>query len=270
MKIGDWNPKLYLKFKNERTQPSIDLVNRIHLEKIPSNIIDIGCGPGNSTQILVKKWPKSSITGLDNSASMIEKAKKDYPGQDWILSDAATFKSEKKYDVVFSNATIQWIPEHKKLLKVFIDLVSEKGVLAVQIPLFRDLAIWKAIESVSKKTRWAEATKGCAEIFTYHDIDFYYNVLSANINAIEMWKTTYIHIMISHSAILDWSRSTALRPYLDRMKQESEKNEFEKDLLSEIKREYPMQTNGKVLFPFKRLFFIAYKQHPPAGSEILT
>ena len=259
MAAKDWDPALYLKFKNERTQPSIDLVNRINIGHIPAEIIDMGCGPGNSTQILAVKWPKSKITGLDNSSSMIEKAKKDHPKQKWIIADASTFRPDRKYDIVFSNATIQWIPGHKKLITRFFDLVSEKGVLAVQIPLFRELAIWKAIEKVFKNSKSALKLKGCDEIFTYHDSGFYYDVLSDKARVFEIWETTYIHIMDSHSAILDWTRSTALRPYFDRLKNETEKKEFEEDLLLEIANEYPAQKNGKILFPFKRLFFVAYK-----------
>ncbi len=259
MKTNDWDPKLYLKFSDERTQPSIDLVNRIRFAKAPENIIDLGCGPGNSTQILAEKWLNSKITGLDNSASMIEKAKSDYPKQEWIIADAATFISKKKYDLVFSNATIQWIPGHKRLLERMLDLATENGVLAVQVPKFRDLAIWQAIDKVSKSGKWAKVTKECDEIFTYEETGFYYDILSKLVPVVEMWETTYIHIMDSHPAILEWSRSTALRPYLGRMKSEAEKKEFESDLLGEIRKKYRAQSNGKVLFPFKRLFFIAYK-----------
>ena len=259
MKTNDWDPKLYLKFSDERTQPSIDLVNRIRFEKAPGNIIDLGCGPGNSTQILAEKWLNSRITGLDNSPGMIEKAKSDYPKQEWIIADAATFNSKKKYDLVFSNVTIQWIPNHKRLLERLLDLVSENGVLAVQLPKFKDLAIWQAIDKVSKSKKWAKVTRGCDEMFTYEETGFYYDILSKRVPAVEMWETTYIHIMDSHPAILEWSRSTALRPYLNRLKSEVEKEEFESDLLCEIINKYPAQSNGKVLFPFKRLFFIAYK-----------
>ena len=149
----DWNPKLYMKYGNERTQPSIDLVSRIALD-FPKNIIDIGCGPGNSTQILVKRWPKSEIAGLDNSPNMIEKAGKDFPKQEWMLANAANINISRKYDIVFSNATIQWIPDHEKLLSRLFSIVNTGGALAIQIPMFKDLAIWKAIEFVSLGSKW--------------------------------------------------------------------------------------------------------------------
>ena len=116
----DWNPELYLKFDKERTQPSIDLVKRINFDK-PERILDIGCGPGNSTQILVLRWPDSEIIGIDNSPAMIEKARKDYPKQEWRILDAGTDEITGIFDIVFSNATIQWIPDHIKLLNKFHD-----------------------------------------------------------------------------------------------------------------------------------------------------
>src|SRR5208337_5518052 len=108
--MSSWNPELYLKFKNERTRPSIDLVSRIDIEA-PERIIDIGCGPGNSTQVLHGRWPLADITGVDKSEEMIKKASGDYPDQKWAVGDASSLKAETPFDVVFSNAALQWIPK---------------------------------------------------------------------------------------------------------------------------------------------------------------
>jgi trans-aconitate 2-methyltransferase len=254
----DWNPDLYLKFDKERTQPSIDLVSRIKFNN-PGKIIDIGCGPGNSTQVLVARWTDSAILGIDNSPAMIEKAKRDYPHQSWKIADAGIDEIKGKYEIVFSNATIQWIPGHTELLKKFHGLLSDKGVLAVQVPLFWDMALGKAIESIASNKRWINQTKGVRELFTIHDSFFYYNNLSKLFASIDMWVTDYFHILESHSAILEMIKSTGLRPYLDRLTSDSDKNEFEEMVLIEIKKDYPLQNDGRVLFPFKRLFFVAYK-----------
>jgi trans-aconitate 2-methyltransferase len=117
--MNDWNPDSYLQFRNERTQPSIDLVNRITAEQAPGNILDAGCGPGNSSRVLIDRWPTARLTGVDNSPAMIEEAKKDFPGQEWVLSDAAEYRTDKKFDLVFSNAAIQWIPDHDGLFRLF-------------------------------------------------------------------------------------------------------------------------------------------------------
>ena len=148
----DWDPINYLKFKNERTQPSIDLISRINIAD-PKNIIDIGCGPGNSTEVLLQKWASSKITGINNSSAMIDKAKKDYSDQIWKIQDASKIDLKEKFDVVFSNAAIQWIPDHEKLLLSFMNIVNKNGALAIQIPLYNEMPICEIIDSVFKKSQ---------------------------------------------------------------------------------------------------------------------
>jgi trans-aconitate 2-methyltransferase len=254
---NDWNPELYLKFKNERIQPCIDLVSRINIEN-PEKIIDIGCGPGNSAQILAQKWPNSRITGIDNSLAMLEKAKNDYPKQEWKIMDAENMIIEEKYDIVFSNSTIQWIPDHKRLINNFIRIIENNGALAIQIPMYQRMPISQAIDRVSKRDPWNNQTKGCFDMFTFHLSDFYYDQLTGQVELIDLWETSYYHIMNSHEAIIEMIRSTGLKPYLNRLESEQDKTEFENEVLREIKKEYPNQKDGKVLFPFERLFFIAY------------
>ncbi len=254
----DWNPELYLKFDKERTQPSIDLVSRIDFDK-PEKIIDVGCGPGNSTQILVLRWPDSNVIGVDNSPAMIEKAKKDFPNQDWRILDAGKDVLDEKFDIVFSNATIQWIPNHSKLLKRFYNLLPDKGGVAVQIPMFWDMPLGKAISRIATHNRWGAVTKGATEEFTIHNYSFYYDILSELFQSIDIWESDYIHILDSQISILEMIKSTGLKPYLERLESDVDKKDFEDLVLMEIIKDYPLQKNGKVLFPFKRLFFIAKK-----------
>jgi trans-aconitate 2-methyltransferase len=258
---NDWNPELYLKFDKERTQPSIDLVSRIESEN-PKKIIDIGCGPGNSTQILVSRWPTSNIIGLDNSITMIEKAKKDYPWQEWKLLDAGKNKIEGKYDIVFSNATIQWIPNHKDLLKKFHSILTENGIMAIQIPLFWDMPVGKALISIANDKHWADIAKDVLELFSIHNSSFYYDILTELFQSIDMWETNYIHILDSHQSVLEMIRGAGLRPFLERLESDSERKIFSDRVLEEIIRDYPSQKDGKVLFPFTRLFFIGKLINP--------
>jgi len=247
-----------LKFDRERIQPSIDLVSRIACEK-PGKIIDIGCGPGNSTQILVQRWPASQITGIDNSPAMIERAKNDYPNQEWKIIDAGQDEIKGKFDIVFSNATIQWIPDHAALLKRFYNILSDDGLIAIQIPMFWDMPLGKAIAGIATDNRWKSVTKGVKELFTIHNYSFYYDNLSVLYHAIEIWESDYIHVLDTQSSILEMIRSTGLRPFLERLESDRDKKNFEEYVLKEIIKDYPLQKNGKVLFPFKRLFFIAKK-----------
>lgn len=258
MSRKDWNPDLYLKFDRERTQPSKDLVSRIDFDN-PSKIIDIGCGPGNSTMVLVQRWPDSVVTGIDNSPAMIEKAKKDYPHQNWVIIDAGKEEIPGSYDVVFSNATIQWIPDHEELLKKFFRILNKGGLLAIQIPQFWDMPLGKAIEKIAGDDQWRSATRRVRELFTIHSCNYYFDQLSQYSGSVEMWETHYMHVMDSHLSIVEMIKSTGLKPYIDRLETEKEKKEFEAQILKETEEDYPKQKNGKVLFPFKRLFFIAKK-----------
>jgi trans-aconitate 2-methyltransferase len=147
----DWNPDLYLKYRNERTQPSIDLINKIGISLQPRSILDIGCGPGNSSEALLQRWPNVKLTGIDNSANMIEKARTTYPNNKWIVADASNYTSNAKYDIVFSNATIQWIPNHQNLFKRLFNLVNNEGVLAIQVPKFNEMPLSRAIQKIANK-----------------------------------------------------------------------------------------------------------------------
>ncbi|HTY13299.1 MAG TPA: methyltransferase domain-containing protein [Candidatus Omnitrophota bacterium] len=256
---SDWDPQHYLKFKNERTQPSIDLVGRIEPAIAPRCIIDVGCGPGNSGQILIERWPHAEFTGLDNSPAMIEKAKADHPAQNWVLADATTYAPGRKFDLIFSNAAIQWIPDHTRLFKTLFGWLSAGGTIAVQTPRFQNMAIGKIIEHITGKGRWNKALGGCSDLFTYHNPNFYYDLLAGEVRRIDLWETDYFHILGSHLAVIEWIRGTALMPYLDRLADKADRQALEDEILEEVKNQYPAQKDGKVLFPFKRLFFIGYK-----------
>jgi trans-aconitate 2-methyltransferase len=255
----DWDPDSYLKFRNERRQPSVDLVTRISKDFYPRKIIDIGCGPGNSSEVLAERWPTASVVGIDTSEDMIKKARKDYPNQEWIIADASTYNPNEKFDLVFSNATIQWIPDHTKLLGKFHAFLSDNGILAIQIPLFWDMYAGKAIREICGDNRWKSQTDKIPDLFTIHDYPFYYDLLSHLFKASELWETFYMHILESHLSILEMIRSTGLKPFLDILDNVQDKCVFETEVLKKIKRDYPVQANGKVIFPFKRLFFIGYK-----------
>ena len=259
MSTTDWQPEKYLKYKRERTQPSINLVHRIAIDFQPEHIVDFGCGPGNSSQVLATRWPDSMLTGVDVSESMIAKAKSDYPNQRWIIGDARTFTSKEKFDIVFSNATLHWIPGHEELLKHFHSLLTDRGVVAVQLPMFWEMPLGKLIQRIAAKGRWREAMEGVHELFTIHNNSFYYDLLSPLFPSIDMWTTDYLHILESPASIFEMVQTTGLRPYLDRLHNDEDIKAFENEVYEETVKAYSLQKDGKVIFPFTRLFFVGYK-----------
>jgi len=236
----------------------MDLVARIHLED-PRTIIDIGCGPGNSTQILLTRWPNAEIVGLDSSEKMIERARKDYPNQKWMVGDALTYANNQTYDIVFSNAAIQWIPNHDILLPRLFQLVKKNGILAIQVPANHESPIYRIIVKTTQNRKWSEFTKGYELAITYHNAEYYYNTLVPLTQKVTLWETTYYHILKSHQDLIEWYRSTAMKPILDRLQTDERRAEFEEEVLRESKNYYPLQRDGRIIYPFKRLFFTASK-----------
>jgi len=256
--MREWNPDQYLQFKCERTQPSIDLVARIQMDD-PKTIIDIGCGPGNSTQILLKRWPNADILGIDSSEAMIQRARQDYPHQKWVVADAATLTTRLTYDIVFSNAAIHWIPRHDLLLQRLFQIVNENGILAVQVPANQESPLYKSILRVSKRGKWSEFTAGREYSITYHSADYYYGQLTLYAKDIAIWETIYYHIMKSHEELIDWYKGTAMKPFLDSLSDDQSREEFIREVLIDCQTAYPLQRDRRVLYPFKRLFFTARK-----------
>src|ERR1700722_2867515 len=130
-----WDASQYLQFSDERTRPCRDLIARISL-KSPKRIIDLGCGPGNSTAVLAERWPDAEIVGLDNSSAMIDKARQAEPKRNWIVADIRTWarSNDAVFDLVFSNAAMQWVDDHAETLPLLMKHVSSDGALAIQMP----------------------------------------------------------------------------------------------------------------------------------------
>lgn len=256
--MADWNPGLYLRFERERTQPVRDLVARLEVRE-PSRILDIGCGPGNSTAVLKERWPRASVTGLDKSRAMIEKARRSRTDVEWLEVDAASDLSHLgTFDVVLANASLQWLPNHEALLPRLFRCVGPGGALAVQIPQFDLMPSAEAIRQTTRQAEYESFFSDFDEALHRLDDPAYYDVLSASSRALDLWVTHYYHVMEDHAAIVEWMKSTALRTYLDRLPS-SQQEPFLAAVLERLKQVYPTQRDGRVLFIFKRLFFIAYR-----------
>lgn len=253
-----WNPDQYLKFAGERTQPSIDLAARIETEN-PGSVIDIGCGPGNSTQVLRNRWPGAKITGFDSSPAMIERAMADHPDAEWITGDASSFVFKSKYDVVFSNAALQWMQNHEALIPRMYDIVAGRGALAVQVPADFESPLRRTLISVSEEPKWSKYTAGCDHLLNYRTAGYYYDILSKLSGRVDLWETTYYHILSSHADLVEWYKGTGMRPFLERLPDDGSRKSFEQEVLDGCKQEYELRPDGNVLYPFKRIFFVAYK-----------
>lgn len=251
-----WDANQYLKFERERTQPSIDLAMRIALPD-PHRILDIGCGPGNSTRVLKERFPNADIMGIDSSAEMVKSARKTHPDLrfDVLNADSQLGELPGNFDVVFSNACIQWIPDHPHLLQNMLGLLRTGGVLAVQTPMNYEEPIHQIITEIVASPQWRDAFLH-PRVFYNLQQNAYVDLLAEFAADFTVWQTTYLHILHSHADILEWYRGTGLRPYLSVLPEER-KTDFEQEVFRQIIERYPKQKNGDVVFRFPRFFFVA-------------
>jgi trans-aconitate 2-methyltransferase len=256
--MPEWDAELYLRFSNERTRPSVDLTSRIEISD-PLRIIDLGCGPGNSTAVLRQRWPKAHITGLDSSSDMIAAASGSYPDHEWIIGDISAWSAEIPFDVVFSNAALQWVPGHDVLFPHLFAQVASGGAFAFQIPAMFNSPWHREILETADDPSWRHLMGPALNALTKKPPSFYYNLLRPPAARLEMWETEYYHIVESHRSIIEWFRGTGMRPFLAALENEGQRQRFEDLLLERYRLAHHPQKDGRILFPFRRLFIIAYR-----------
>jgi trans-aconitate 2-methyltransferase len=256
--MPDWNPELYLKFSDQRARPAADLIAQIKLNN-PARIIDLGCGPGNSTAQLNKRWPQARLTGLDSSREMLAQARQKHPGWTWIESSIERWTPDAPYDLVFSNAALHWVANHGETFPRLLGHVAPGGALAVQMPNNFHSPVHVAMKEVAASPRWAAVLGAAEEHYAVETPAFYYDALRRTASLLNIWETEYLQIMDGPRAVLDWIRSTGMRFYLERLPGDAERQQFEADCLQRIEQAYVANDQGKVLFPYKRIFILAYR-----------
>ncbi len=258
--MNAWDSQQYLKFADERTRPSVDLTARVALDA-PARAIDLGCGPGNSTAAVARRWPRAAITGLDSSATMLATAKTDHPNFTWVQSDIATWAgaNTEKFDLVFSNAALHWVPEHATTLPKIFSAVAPGGALAFQVPHSLASPHQTCMRELPATAKWRARFPTKPAVWLVESVDFYYDLLSQSATRVDLWLTDYIYIFNGPEGIVEWHQGAALLPFLQLLPDEPTRAEFLADYLAAITPHYPRQADGKVLLPFRRLFVIAYR-----------
>jgi trans-aconitate 2-methyltransferase len=262
--MPDWDAQLYLQFADERTRPSLDLLSRIPVES-PSQVVDLGCGPGNSTAVLRARWPQAAVTGVDKSADMLAEAERRYPDGAWMQADIGEWKPAAAVDVIFANAALHWVPRHAYLFRRLVTLLAPGGVLAVQMPYHAGSPLHQAMRQVAADPAWRERAERAGSAMRVESPDFYYDVLSPVVEHLDIWLTEYQHVMSDAESIVSWIRGSGLRPYLEALASDDERFRFEDQLLDLVRMEYLPRMDGRVLFPFRRLFVVAQRFAPPRG-----
>jgi len=254
--MADWSPSTYLKFEDERTRAARDL-----LAQVPGGyahrIVDIGCGPGNSTELLADRYPAAEILGIDNSPAMLAEARKRLPQLRFETADANVWTPDADVDLVFANATYQWIPGHLDQLGRVLAALRPGAVLAVQMPDNLAEPTHALMRAVAQAGPWAERLKDAARA-PLAPAGVYYDALAPLTTRFDIWRTAYDHPLANAAAIVEFVRSTGLRPYLDPLS-EPERQDFLARYTAEIAKAYPPRADGKVLLAFPRLFIVAVR-----------
>ena len=256
--MADWSAQQYLKFEDERTRPSRDLLAQIPIADA-RRVVDIGCGPGNSTELLVKRWPQAEVTGIDTSADMLRQARERLPKQKFVEANISHWAPPEKTDVLFANAIFQWVPGHLKQLQRLLGALPSGGVLAVQMPDNLDEPVHVLLREIAKTGPWREQL---ADKSRMRDAlptpGGYYDALRPLCMRLDIWHTIYNHVLDDAAAVVEWVKGTGLRPFLDPL-EAPERKQYLAEYTARITTAYPPQQDGKVLLKFPRLFIVAVR-----------
>jgi trans-aconitate 2-methyltransferase len=250
----DWSADLYLRFADERTRPSRDLLAAVPLRDA-DRVVDLGCGPGNSTELLVARFPDAAVSGLDSSPAMVEAARRRLPGLTFFRADVATWTPEPDTNLLFANAMFQWVPDREAVLARLVAALPEDGVLAVQMPDNNSEPSHVAMDTVARAGPWASRL-AAAQKGALLTPEGYYDLLKPLCRRVDIWRTTYEHVLDGPAAIAEWFMATGLRPFLSPL-EKAEQDEFIARYVEELAKGYPPRADGKVLLHFPRLFFVA-------------
>lgn len=244
-----WDPDRYLSYADERGRPFVDLLARVGAPE-PREVVDLGCGPGNLTALLRRRWPAARVRGVDSSPAMVERARA--AGIDTTLADVRDWQPEEPVDVLVTNAALQWVPGHLELLPRLVAAVRPGGWFAMQVPgNFGELS-HTVREELEAQAPYAEHLAGIARPGS-HDPATYWEVLAAAGEA-DVWETTYLHVLSGQDAVFDWISGTSLRPTRAALPEELWQR-FAAELRQRLRRAYPVRA-GRVIMPFRRIFAV--------------
>ena len=256
--MTDWSARQYLKFEDERTRPPRDLLAQVPLRS-PRVVYDLGCGPGNSTELLVGRYPQAEVIGLDSSPDMLRKARERLPQGSFVEADIASWSAPARTDLLFANASFQWIPDHQRVLRRLLEALPPGGVLAVQMPDNTGEPSHVLQREVAANGPWANSPGlKAAPRGDLPSPEEYYDLLGPVCSRIDIWHSIYNHVMAAPQAIVEWFKGSALQPYLAALNAPA-REQFLAAYSEKIAAAYRPRFDGKVLLRFPRLFILAVR-----------
>ena len=250
-----WDPAQYLRFSGQRLRPALDLLGQVPL-MAPRLVVDLGCGAGNVTAILKQRFPSAEVTGVDGSASMLEKARAVAPGCRFEQGDFASWQPAAAPDLIFTNAALQWVGGHASLFPRLLSLLAPAGVLAVQMPAMHDAPLRRLQYEVAAQGPWAERLASHASAPPILDPAAYWDLLRPLAASLDIWETTYLHPLTGEDAVVEWAAGSSLRPFLEPLEPD-QREAFRRAYAEALRPHYKRRADGTTLLPFRRLFLVA-------------
>ena len=250
-----WDPAQYARFADHRLRPAQDLLARVPPGE-RGRIVDLGCGAGQVTRLLRERWPAAEITGVDSSPTMLERASAEVSAA-YVGADVGGWRPPMPVDLIISNATLQWLPDHGRLLVDLVRHLTPGGVLAVQMGANHAARSHKLIAEVAADGPWAVALAGIGGIVPVEPARHYAALLLPCVAAVDAWATVYEHVLEGGDPVLEWVKGTTLRPYLDALGPEAEP--FVETYRAHVRAAYPPEPDGRTLYGFRRVFVVAIR-----------
>jgi trans-aconitate 2-methyltransferase len=250
-----WDPDVYLKFADQRARPFYDLLARIGAER-PRRVVDLGCGPGNLTVQLARRWPDAVIEALDSSPEMVAAARERGVGA--TVGDLRTWKPQRDTDVVLSNSAVHWVPEHHELMVRWAGQLGAGSWIGVQVPGAFDTPSHAAVRAVARREPFAKTLSDIPfRVGSVVDTPAHYAERLIDAGCIvDAWETTYLHQLTGEHPVLDWISGTVLLAVHDRLSDEAWQ-QFRAELIPLLADAYPTRPDGTTFFPFRRVFVVA-------------
>jgi trans-aconitate 2-methyltransferase len=253
-----WNPQQYLKFSGHRLRPAVDLLMRIP-DFAVKRVADLGAGAGNVTKLIKERWPEAAVTAVEGSAEMVAAGRKAAPEVEWRHEDLGHWRPANRYDVVYSNAALHWLPDHEKLFPSVMETVEPGGILAVQMPRNFGAPSHVLIGETALNGPWRSQLEHLVTPPPVMEPGFYHSLLAPLSQNIDIWETEYLQVLEGENPVKEWTKGTWLTRYLDVL-QGPDKAAFEAAYGERVAKAYPRNAQGQTLFPFRRLFMVAQRK----------
>ena len=256
-----WDPNQYLKFADHRLRPALELLDRVPLAA-PRVIYDLGCGSGHVTRLMSQRWPAAAVHGLDQSPEMLAEAASEPSPVHWLHADIRDWTPPEPADLIYSNATLQWVDGHRELFPRLMRHLAPGGCLAVQMPLSWDMPSHRLMRQTLEHGGPGGAPIGDAVVLAavrrkwVEDAEVYYDLLHPLGQRLDIWETEYLQVLTGDDPVLEWVKGTGLRPILNGLG-EADRRVFLDGYRRALRDAYPQRAGGQTLYPFRRLFIVA-------------